>query len=76
MVYEARQAVGVPIIGMGGICTAEDAIEFFMAGANAVGVGTATFSNPAAPLEIAKGIGDWLDRHHIQTLSEIIGVVK
>ena len=76
MVYEARQAVNVPIIGMGGICTAADAIEFFMAGANAVGVGTATFSNPAAPIEIAKEIGDWLDRHHIQNLSEIIGVVK
>lgn len=76
LVYEARQAVTVPIIGMGGIRTAEDAIEFIMAGANAVGVGTAIFGNPNAPAEIADGIARWLEEHHIQSLSEITGVMQ
>ena len=76
MVYEARQAVDVPIIGMGGISTAEDAIEFMMAGANAVGVGTAIFSSPTAPLAIVDGMNAWLDRHGIASVSEIVGVVK
>ena len=76
MVYEARQAVDVPIIGMGGITTAEDAIEFMMAGANAVGVGTAIFSSPTAPLAIVDGMNAWLDRHGIASVSDIVGVVK
>ncbi|MBO4345852.1 MAG: dihydroorotate dehydrogenase, partial [Victivallales bacterium] len=76
MVYEARQAVDVPIIGMGGISSAEDAIEFFMAGANAVAVGTAIFSSPSVLTEIADGIDNWLERHGIKSLQEIIGIVK
>ncbi len=76
MVYEARQAVDVPIIGMGGISSAEDAIEFFMAGANAIAVGTAIFSSPSILTEIADGINCWLDRHGINSLQEIIGIVK
>ena len=76
MVYEARQAVDVPIIGMGGISSAEDAIEFFMAGANAIAVGTAIFSSPSILTEIADGIDSWLDRHGIKALQEIIGIVK
>ena len=76
MVYEARQAVDVPIIGMGGISSAEDAIEFFMAGANAIAVGTAIFSSPSILTEIADGIDSWLDRHGIKSLQEIIGIVK
>ena len=76
MVYEARQAVDVPIIGMGGISSAEDAIEFFMAGANAIAVGTAIFSSPSILTEIADGIDGWLDRHGIKSLQEIIGIVK
>ena len=77
MVWEARQAVPhVPIIGMGGIASAEDAIEFFMAGANAVAVGTAIFANPSAPTQIAEGIQQWLDQHNISSLDEIIGVMQ
>ncbi len=75
MVYEARQAVKVPIIGMGGVRTAEDAIEFMMAGANAVGVGTAIFSNPHCLLDIIDGMDAWLDRHGIADVSSIIGVM-
>jgi len=76
MVYEARQAVDVPIIGMGGISSAEDAIEFIMAGANAVAVGTAIFSSPSVLTEIAEGIEMWLDRHGVKSVQEIVGAVK
>jgi len=75
MVYEARQAVKVPIIGMGGVRTAEDAIEFMMAGANAVGVGTAIFSNPHCLLDIIDGMDAWLDRHGVADVSAIVGVM-
>ncbi len=61
---------------MGGISSAEDAIEFFMAGANAIAVGTAIFSSPSILTEIADGINCWLDRHGINSLQEIIGIVK
>ncbi|MBR0459127.1 MAG: dihydroorotate dehydrogenase [Victivallales bacterium] len=77
MVWEARKAVpNVPIIGMGGITCAEDAIEFLMAGANAVAVGTATFANPSAPVAIAEGIGNWLDRHGLESPAQIVGVMQ
>ena len=76
MVYEAAKAVSIPVIGMGGISSAEDAIEFFLAGASAIAVGTAIFSNPAAPVEILAGIDRWLDGHRIGSLSEIVGQVK
>ncbi|MBR6373172.1 MAG: dihydroorotate dehydrogenase [Victivallales bacterium] len=75
MVYEVHKAVDVPIIGMGGIRSAEDAIEFMMAGATAVAVGTATFGNPAAPVQIAEGIDRWLDAHNVKSVKEIIGVM-
>lgn len=75
MVHEARQAVSVPIIGMGGICTAADAIEIMMAGANAVGVGTAIFSNPNCLLEIVDGMEAWLDQHGVADVNDIVGVV-
>ena len=77
MVWEARRAVPqVPIIGMGGIATAEDAIEFFMAGANAIAVGTATFANPSAPVQIADGIASWLDSHGIASLDSIVSIMQ
>ena len=76
MVYEASKAVTIPVIGMGGIVTAEDAIEFFLAGADAIAVGTAIFSNPTAPMEVIAGIDRWLDAHGIKSLSEIVGAVK
>ncbi len=76
MVYEARRAVSVPIIGMGGIQSAEDVIEFMMAGANACAVGTYTFSNPMGPVEIADGVNAWLDNHGIADIRDIVGVMQ
>jgi len=75
MVYEVAQAVDVPIIGMGGIVTAEDAIEFFLAGASAIAVGTAIFVDPMAPIKVIDGINKYLDDNGINSLSEIIGQV-
>ncbi len=75
MVYQVAQAVKVPIIGMGGIRTAADAIEFFLAGAAAVAVGTANFSNPAVTMEIVNGLENYLSSRNL-TLREIIGKVK
>lgn len=74
MVYEAAHAVNIPVIGMGGITCAEDAIEFLMAGAKAVQVGTANFTNPNAMPEIINGLNAWLDKHNIADVNEIIGV--
>ena len=76
MVYEARQAVSVPIIGIGGITTAEDVVEFMMAGANAVAVGTAIFSDPACLVRIVDGLDAWLDRHDIADINDIVGVMQ
>ncbi len=76
MVYEAVHAVNIPVIGMGGISTAEDAIEFMMVGAKAVQVGTANFANPYAMPEIADGMQKWLDAHGISDVNQIIDTVK
>lgn len=76
MVYEASGAVSIPVIGMGGISCAEDAIEFMMAGARAVSVGTANFRNPTVTVEIAEGIRDFLVRKNISDVNEIVGCVK
>lgn len=73
MVYEAAHAVNIPLIGMGGITCAEDAIEFLMAGAKAVQVGTANFTNPNAMPEIINGLNAWLDKHNIADVNEIVG---
>jgi len=75
MVHEVRRAVTVPIIGMGGICNAEDAVEFILAGANAVGVGTAIFADPGCLVRIVDGIGAYLDRHGYAKVSDIVGSV-
>lgn len=75
MVYEASHAVKIPIIGMGGIMCAEDAIEFMLAGADAVAVGTANFVDPYAPIKVIEGINSWLDRHGCKTAAEIVGQV-
>ena len=76
MVYQAAHAVKIPVIGMGGIATAEDAIEFLMAGATAVSVGTANFFNPYATVQIAEGIQAFMEKQKIQDLGEIIGCVE
>lgn len=73
MVYQVAQVVDVPVVGVGGIMNAEDALEFIVAGATAVQVGTATFVNPRAPFEIADGISAYLEAHGIHDLSELRG---
>ena len=76
MVYQVRQAVKLPIIGMGGITTGEDAIEFMLAGANAVAVGTAGIVDPYAWIRVRNGIEAYLDEHHIDDVNDIVGMVK
>lgn len=76
MVYQAAHAVSCPVIGMGGIATAEDAIEFLLAGASAVSVGTANFYNPYATVEIVEGIENYMRENGIEDVKELIGAVK
>ena len=76
MVYQCANAVKIPIIGMGGIASAEDAIEFMMAGATAVSVGAMNFVNPYTTIEVAEGIEHFLEEQHIGDISDIIGCVK
>jgi len=76
MVYEAARAVKIPVIGMGGIATGADAVEFLLAGASAVAVGTAIFADPYAPVKVLHGISDYLDKHNIAKVSDIVGTVK
>ena len=76
MVYQCANAVSIPIIGMGGIQNAEDAIEFLMAGATAVAAGAMNFVNPYLTEELVTGIDRFLDRHNIADVNEIIGCVK
>ena len=76
MVYQVANAVKLPIIGMGGIATAEDALEFIMAGATAVSVGTANFYNPYATVEIADGIEKFMKEQNVEDIRELIGAVK
>lgn len=76
MVYQAAQAVKLPIIGMGGITNSEDALEFIMAGATAVSVGTANFFNPYATVEIAEGIQAFMKEQGVRDIQELIGAVR
>ena len=76
MVYQVAQAVSVPIIGCGGIASAEDALEFIMAGATAVQVGTATMINPSAPLDIIEGIRRFMEREGVSDIAHLVGVAK
>lgn len=76
MVYEAAHAVSIPVIGMGGIMTGDDAVEFLLAGARAVAVGTAIFNDPCAPLKVIDGIRDYLERHGCKSIREIIGALE
>lgn len=76
MVWQVANAVNIPVCGMGGIATAEDAVEMMMAGAQTVQLGAAIFKNPYAPVEIVEGINEWCDKNGVKSLSEIIGTVK
>ena len=76
MVYQAARAVKIPVIGMGGILTAEDALEFILAGASAVAVGAANFMNPYATVEVIDGIREYMERHGIGDIAELIGAVQ
>ncbi len=76
MVWQVARAVKIPVIGLGGICTATDAIEFMMAGATAVEIGTANFLDPAVTLKVRDGINEWLDRHGVASVEEIIGCAE
>ncbi len=75
MVWQVARAVKIPVVGLGGICSAEDAIEFLMAGATAIEIGTANFLDPAVSIKVRDGISEWLDRHGCQSVEEIIGVI-
>ena len=76
MVHQVAKAVKIPVVGLGGIMTAEDAIEFMMAGATAIEIGTANFINPAVTVKVRDGINDWLDRHGCTSVQEIIGALE
>ena len=76
MVYQVARAVKLPIIGMGGICNAEDALDFILAGATAVSIGTANFTNPYATVETVQGIEDYMKKNKIEDIQSLIGVVE
>jgi dihydroorotate dehydrogenase (NAD+) catalytic subunit len=76
MVWQVAKAVRIPVIGMGGIMNATDAIEFFLAGATAIQVGTANYIDPLATLKIIDGIDDYLNRHKFNSITDIIGCLQ
>ena len=76
MVYQVAHAVKIPVIGLGGIMTAEDAIEFMMCGASAIEIGTANFIDPAVTIKVRDGIARWLEDHGCQSVQEIIGAIE
>lgn len=76
MVWQVARAVKIPVIGLGGISTATDAIEFLMAGATAIEIGTANFIDPTVTYKVKQGINDWLDRHGCSCIQEIIGAIN
>ena len=76
MVYQVAKAVKIPVIGLGGICSAKDAIEFLMAGATAIEIGTANFLDPTISIKVRDGINEWLDAHGCHSVQEIIGVLS
>ena len=75
MVWQVAKAVGIPVVGLGGISCAKDAIEFLMAGATAIEIGTANFLDPAVSIKVRDGIDEWLDAHGCQSVEDIIGVI-
>jgi dihydroorotate dehydrogenase (NAD+) catalytic subunit len=76
MVWQVAQAVNIPIVGLGGIMNATDAIEFIMAGATAIEIGTANFIDPAVTIKVVNGINEWLDNHGVKDVNEIVGCLN
>lgn len=76
MVWQVARSVKIPVVGLGGIMTADDAIEFLLAGASAIEIGTANFVDPAVTVKVARGINDYLDTHGFKSVSEIVGAVE
>ena len=76
MVWQVAKAVGIPVVGLGGICNAHDAIEFMLAGATAIEIGTANFLDPQVTVKVKNGINEWLDAHGCKSVSEIIGALE
>lgn len=76
MVWQVAKAVNIPVVGLGGICNAHDAIEFLMAGATAIEIGTANFIDPQVTIKVRDGINEWLDSHGCKSVKEIIGTLE
>lgn len=76
MVWQVAKAVNIPVVGLGGICNAHDAIEFMLAGATAIEIGTANFLDPQVTVKVKNGINEWLDAHGCKSVSEIIGALN
>ena len=76
MVWQVAKAVKIPVIGLGGIMNAADAIEFLLAGASAIQIGTANFIDPTISVKVVDGINDYLDRHGYNSVTEIIGALE
>lgn len=76
MVYQAAHAVTIPVLGMGGIATAEDALEFIMAGATMVSIGTANFHNPTATVDVIRGMEAFMQKNGVKDIKELIGCVE
>ena len=76
MVYQVAHAVQIPVIGLGGISCADDAVEFLLAGASAIEIGTANFLDPAVSMKVVDGINEWLDAHNVASVRDIIGVAE
>ena len=76
MVYQAARAVEIPVIGMGGVTDAESALEFLLAGASAVAVGTANFRNPRATLDVIDGIREYMEKYGVERITDLVGAVR
>ena len=76
MVYQVSKAVDIPILGLGGIVTASDAIEYMLAGASAISIGTGNFIAPDTAIKVVDGIEDYMKQYHIQDINEIVGTVQ
>ena len=76
MVYDVAHAVNIPVVGLGGISNATDALEFMMCGATAIEIGTANFIDPAVTTKVVRGMDEWLDRHGVADIRDIIGAIR